>query len=176
MQILFKFKLFVIAISLLISGHAPWGQHEVYRQMHMLLMCSKNDNGAFEFTKNIANIFDIYLPEAKAKVARARDGERLANLLITNQIPLAIVSNYFLVNLQKSDLSTYKKLLKTSNTIYTFKKMSLISNNDFPDEHVTYIAEALSKASQDNYGIAKFIKKEKLTINYNQIVFKIFKL
>ena len=46
MQILFKFKLFVIAISLLISGHAPWGQHEVYRQMHMLLMCSKNDNGA----------------------------------------------------------------------------------------------------------------------------------
>ena len=50
--------------------------------------------------------------------------------------------------------------------------MSLISNNDFPDEHVTHIAEALSKASQDNYSIAKFIKKEKLTINYNQIVSK----
>ena len=50
----------------------------------------------------------IYLPEAKAKVARARDGERLTNLLITNQIPLAIVSNYFLVNLKKEDLKLIK--------------------------------------------------------------------
>ena len=49
MQILFKFKLFVIAISLLISGTRTLGTalDEVYRQMHMLLMCSKNDNGAF---------------------------------------------------------------------------------------------------------------------------------
>ena len=43
-------------------------------------------------------------------------------------------------------------------------------------EKLKKVSKALSKASQDNYSIAKFIKKEKLTINYNQIVFKIFKL
>ena len=53
MKISYKIKLFVIAISFFISGHAPWGQHEVYRQMHMLIMCSKKDEGAFEFTKNL---------------------------------------------------------------------------------------------------------------------------
>ena len=53
----------------------------------MLVMCSKKDNGAFDFTKNLKVIFDEYLPKAKARVARTRDAERLVNLLITNQIP-----------------------------------------------------------------------------------------
>ena len=92
MKIFYKIKLFIIAISFFISGHAPWGQHEVYRQMHMLIMCSKKDEGAFEFTKNLIIILDEYLPEAKARAARTRDAERLTDLLSTNQIPLAIVS------------------------------------------------------------------------------------
>ena len=82
MYIRFKLKLLLIITYLLVSGHAPWGQHEVYRQMHMLVMCSKKDNGAFDFTKNVKVILDEYLPEAKARVARARDSERLVNLLI----------------------------------------------------------------------------------------------
>ena len=52
MYIRFKLKLFLIVIYFFVSGHAPWGQHEVYRQMHMLVMCSKKDDGAFDFTKN----------------------------------------------------------------------------------------------------------------------------
>ena len=92
MNICFKLKLFLIVIYFFVCGHAPWGQHEVYRQIHMLVMCSKKDDGAFDFTKNIKVIFDEYLPKAKARVARARDNERLVNLLITNQIPLAIIN------------------------------------------------------------------------------------
>ena len=86
MKISFKIKLVIIGIYFFISGHAPWGQHEVYRQMHMLVMCSKKDEGAFEFTKKLKIVLDEYLPEAKARVARARDSERLTNLLITNQM------------------------------------------------------------------------------------------
>ena len=99
MYIRFKLKLFLIVIYFFICGHAPWGQHEVYRQIPMLVMCSKKDDGAFDFTKNIKVILDEYLPEAKARVARARDTERLVDLLITNQIPLAIISNDLLIKL-----------------------------------------------------------------------------
>ena len=65
MHIRFKLKLFLIVIYFFICGHAPWGQHEVYRQMHMLVMCSKKDEGAFDFTKNIKVIFPVVkkLPE-----------------------------------------------------------------------------------------------------------------
>ena len=172
MKIAFKFKLIVLALALLFSGHAPWGQHEVYRQMHMLLMCSKTDSGAFEFTKNLASIFDEFLPEAKAKVARARDSERLTDLLSTNQIPLAVVSNKFLVNLQENEPAVFKDLLEHSNTLYTFKNMLLIANHNFPEKHIIVIVESLYKASQNNHDLAKFIKKANLTINYDEIVFQ----
>ncbi len=175
MKITFKFKLIVLALLLLFCGHAPWGQHEVYRQMHMLLMCSKTDNGAFEFTKDLANIFDEFLPEAKAKVARARDSERLTDLLSTNQIPLAVISNKFLVNLRENDPSVFKDLLEHSKTLYTFKNMFLIANHSFPEKHIIVIVEALFKASQNNHDLAKFIKKADLTINYDKIVFQSLK-
>ena len=110
MKISYKIKLFIIAISFFISGHAPWGQHEVYRQMHMLIMCSKKDDGAFEFTKNLITVLDEYLPEAKARAARTRDAERLTNLLSTDQIPLALVSNDFLVKIYKKKTLFYLKI------------------------------------------------------------------
>ena len=53
MKITHKFKLFIVLTAFFVGGHAPWGQHEVYRQMHMLVLCSKNDGGAFDFTKNL---------------------------------------------------------------------------------------------------------------------------
>ena len=170
MKMIYKIKLFIIAISFYIFGHAPWGQHEVYRLMHMLLMCSITDTGAFEFTKNLALLLDEYLPEAKARVARARDGERLTNLLITNQIPLAVVSSSFLVDLQKDNLKSFNELQENSYTIYTFKKMSLITNHEFPEKFVSFIMQALLKASQDKHDIAKFYKRENLIINYNDAV------
>ena len=174
MKILFKIKLLIIALSLFIYGHAPWGQHEVYRQMHMLLMCSKTDTGAFEFTKTLTALLDDYLPEANARVARARDGERLTNLLITNQIPLAVVSTSFLDDLQEKNLKSFNELLKNSNTIYTFKSMSLISNHTFPEEYISSITEALLEASEENHDFVKFYKREDLIINYNDAVFKNF--
>ena len=54
---------FIIFVVPLLLGHAPWGQHQVYRQMHMLIMCSKKDIGAYEFTKKLESVFKIILPE-----------------------------------------------------------------------------------------------------------------
>ena len=172
MKISHKIKLFIIAISFFISGHAPWGQHEVYRQMHMLIMCSKKDEGAFEFTKNLIVILDEYLPEAKARAARTRDAERLTDLLSTNQIPLAIVSNNFLVNLQRQDSNTFNDLFEHSKTLYTFKDMILITNYHFPEQHVIAIVESLYKASKEKHTSLTFVKKSNLKINYDEVVFQ----
>tara|TARA_B100001939_G_C16754362_1_gene535497 strand:- start:92 stop:622 length:531 start_codon:yes stop_codon:yes gene_type:complete len=172
MKISFKIKLFIVAISFFISGHAPWGQHEVYRQMHMLIMCSKKDEGAFEFTKNLIVILDEYLPEAKARAARTRDAERLTNLLSTNQIPLAIISSNFLESLMRKDADLYKDLLEHSKTLYTFKDMHMITNHHFPEQHVVAIIESLDKASKEKHTSATFVKKVNLKINYDEVVIK----
>ena len=172
MKISYKIKLLVITISFFICGHAPWGQHEVYRQMHMLVMCSKKDSGAFQFTKNLKVIFDEYLPEAKARVARARDSERLVNLLITNQIPLAIVSNSLLIDLKNKESENFENLLKHSKTLYSFEDMILIVNHDFPKKYMEYIIISLDEASKNEHSIVKFVKKNNLSISYDEIVFE----
>ena len=167
-----KLKLFLIFSYFFVSGHAPWGQHEVYRQMHMLVMCSKKDDGAFDFTKKVKIIFDEYLPEAKARVARARDSERLVNLLITNQIPLAIISNNLLIELTNENTIDFKNLLEHAKTLYTFESMVLIVNHDFPKDYMEQIIEALNEASRNNHNIVKFVKKNNLSIDYEALVFK----
>ena len=172
MYIPFKLKLFLIFLYFFVSGHAPWGQHEVYRQMHMLVMCSKKDDGAFDFTKKVKTIFDEYLPEAKARVARARDSERLVNLLITNQIPLAIISNNLLIELTNENTIDFKNLLEHAKTLYTFESMVLIVNHDFPKDYMEQIIEALNEASRNNHNIVKFVKKNNLSIDYEALVFK----
>ncbi|MAI02482.1 MAG: hypothetical protein CMP40_01470 [Rickettsiales bacterium] len=170
MKITRKLKLFILVISLFISGHAPWGQHEVYRQMHMLVMCTKTDKGAFDFTKNLKVILDEYLPEAKARVARARDSERLVNLLITNQIPLAIISDNLLIDLKNEKSHNFQNLLKHSKTLYSFENMILVVNHDFKKEYMEKIIDSLDKASKNNNDEVKFIKKNNLVINYDKIV------
>ena len=135
-------------------------------------MCSKKDEGAFEFTKNLIVILDEYLPEAKARAARTRDAERLTDLLSTNQIPLAIVSNNFLVNLQRQDSNTFNDLFEHSKTLYTFKDMILITNHHFPEQHVIALVESLYKASKEKHTSLTFVKKGNLKINYDEVVFQ----
>ena len=172
MQITFKLKLLLLVVYFFVSGHAPWGQHEVYRQMHMLVMCSKKDDGAFDFTKNLKVIFDEYLPKAKARVARTRDAERLVDLLITNQIPLAIISNNLLIKLTNENSRDYKNLLENSKTLYSFENMVLVVNHDFPKDYMEQIIESLDEASRNNHDIVKFVKKNNLSIDYDSLVLK----
>ena len=172
MRFTLKLKLFLIVISFFLSGHAPWGQHEVYRQMHMLVMCSKKDDGAFDFTKNLKVVFDQYLPKAKARVARTRDTERLVNLLITNQIPLAIISNNLLIQLTNENSKDYRNLLEHSKTLYTFENMVLVVNHDFPKDYMEKIIESLDEASRNNHSLVKFVRKNNLSIEYDSSVLK----
>ena len=98
--------------------------------------------------------------------------ERLTDLLSTNQIPLAIVSNNFLLNLQEKNSSVFKDLFEHSKTLYSFKDMLLITNHHFPEQHVIAIIESLYKASKEKHVSVKFVKKANLKINYDEIVFK----
>tara|TARA_E500000178_G_C16730139_1_gene621190 strand:+ start:48 stop:581 length:534 start_codon:yes stop_codon:yes gene_type:complete len=158
---------FIIFVVPLLLGHAPWGQHQVYRQMHMLIMCSKKDIGAYEFTKKLESVFKIILPEAKARVARAPHSHRIIDMLKTNQIPLAVLSHE-LFNELSNEQSEYKKFIN-SNTkiIYSFSEMVLISNDHFNEEKSLKVFKALNSASKkNNYNELKLIIK-----NNNQMLF-----
>ena len=157
----------LVCVAILIMGHAPWGQHHVYRQIHMLIMCSKLDSGAFEFSKNVVSYFQVYLPQAKARVARAPHEERIYALMKTNQIPLALLSYDLIEKIieRKEKFATY--LTEEAKVLFFFSDMVLISNNQFPEKKSKIIFDSLIKASgKEEFENIGFQKKNNFSIPF----------
>ncbi len=153
-------------------GHAPWAQYQVYRQIHMLVMCSKLDNGAYDFTKQVIVLLGEYLPDAKARVARAKNEERIINLLSTDQIPLAILS-YDLLKKITNNKKTRTYFLENTKIIFTFSNMILLSDINFSSVKAEKVYLALIKAGEKiKYNELKFTKQNDLLIPYHEIIEK----
>ena len=127
----------------------------------MLILCSKEDKESYRFTKKLSNLFDIFLPEAKARPARAKDLERLHSLFFSKQFSLVILSHDLAKSfiLAENQFRDYKKV--SAKIIYSFKEMILFSVLDFPEVHAKKITEALIAASKDSYDF-KFVDKRLL--------------
>ena len=144
-----KLLLAVLLVPMLLA-HAPWGQHQVYRQLHMLIMCSKIDKGAYLFTKKLEKTFNIYLPDAKARVARAPHLNRIIDLLKTDQIPLAIISKDLIEKIIEDNDLDADFFKKETKVIYYFPEMVLISNKNFSSKKSLKIFHSLFKAYADS--------------------------
>ena len=79
------------AAALLLSGHTPYGQWIVYRKKHLLIGCHKADPETYVLAKRVVALLAQHLPTAKSRVARAPDTGRLASLLGTGQMAVAIL-------------------------------------------------------------------------------------
>ena len=73
-------------------AHTPYRQWQVYRQRHLMIGASREDTASYPKAKAIQAFLDTYLPEASARVARARTRQRLADLLATDQIRIVLLS------------------------------------------------------------------------------------
>lgn len=74
------------------GAHTPYRQWTVYRRKHLLIGCHREDLETWEVAKRIVAELDAHLPEAKARVARARTPGRLASLMATDQLDLAVLA------------------------------------------------------------------------------------
>lgn len=72
-------------------AHTPYGQWVTYRRKHLLIGCHKDDPQTYELAKAIVAAFDHLLPDAKARVARAPGMDRIASLMGTQQLDVAIL-------------------------------------------------------------------------------------
>lgn len=82
---------FATAAGLLLSGHTPYQQWVVYRRKHLLIGCHKDDPRTYDLAKQTVAVLAELLPAAKARVARAPHAGRLASLLGTGQMDVAIL-------------------------------------------------------------------------------------
>ena len=80
------------AALVLTSGHTPYRQWVVYRKRRLLIGTSKADGPTYPLGKQVAETLLAYLPESRARASRAPDPWRLASLLSTAQLDVAILS------------------------------------------------------------------------------------
>ena len=137
---------FFLVFSNPVLAHSPWGQYQVYRQKHLLIMSTIADEPTYPYSRKLVEAINQVIPEAKARPAREKNFERVHNLFKTKQMHLVLLSK-----------SNAKALLEGSGpfsdfgavnvrTLYAFGDMLLLVQPDFSDSHVWLLADAFKKS------------------------------
>lgn len=76
---------------LVLAGHSPYRQWEVHRKTRLVLLASAADPQSVRLSSALAGIYQKRLPESRAMMARARDGNDLVRLLASKQLDVAVM-------------------------------------------------------------------------------------
>jgi len=128
-----------------LSAHTLYNQWQVYRKKHLLIGSHRED----DLAKQIAAILDENLPKSRARVARAPTAGRIASLMATAQMDVAVVNSG-----QADDLAKGNGIFKPYGridlkTVFVISEYALIARAEMPNRHSWLIAHALANSSFD---------------------------
>ena len=132
------------AAALLLSGHTPYGQWVVYRKKHLLIGCHKADPETYVLAKRAVALLATHLPTAKSRVARAPDAGRLASLLGTAQMKVAVLSAADAADMLLG-VDRFEAFGAIALRVLTpVGGRVLIARADFPERHAWLVTGALT--------------------------------
>jgi TRAP-type uncharacterized transport system substrate-binding protein len=127
------------------SGHTPYRQWQVYRQKHLLIGTSKADAPTYPLGQKVAQMLASHLPESSARVTRGPDPWRLASLLTTGQLEVALLSEADVAAL-RDGRAPFDAFGPTDlNGLFVFGDYFLVCRPDFPAHHAYQVVQTLSE-------------------------------
>jgi TRAP-type uncharacterized transport system substrate-binding protein len=81
-----------VVAAVAVGAHTPYGQWTVYRLRNLFIVASGTDAQAANLARALAEGLSRELPESHARMTRATDSVRIASLLATEQLDVAVVS------------------------------------------------------------------------------------
>jgi len=147
------------ALTLLIvagvtNAHTPYRQWVVYRRKHLLIGTTRADPDGYRLGKALAGALATELPESQARVARARDTRRLANLMATGQLQTALF-NIEEVLAMAAGSSPYEDIGPLDlRVLLILDRYLLMAVPTLPDHHAWLVTSALEVAG---YGTSQLI-------------------
>lgn len=129
--------------ALLVPGrallaHTPYRQWKVYRQRHLMIGASREDAESYPKAKEIQAFLETHLPEASARVARARTLRRLGDLLATDQIRIVVLSLEDAVAFGRG-APPFRGPVEV-RTLWRFGEHALVVRPSFPPAHAWMLA------------------------------------
>ncbi len=127
----------------IIHAHTPYRQWEVYRRKHLLIGCHRDDPSSYALSKGVVATLADQLPEARSRVARGPNAGRIASLMATRQMDLAILQPDL-----AAKMSTGAGLFAAWGPInltrlLTIGEYHLVAFAEFPTHHAWQVARAL---------------------------------
>ena len=127
----------------IVVAHSPWGQYQVYRQKHLLVLSTRDDSESYPYSKKLVEALNVAVPSAKARPARAVNLERAYNLLRTDQFQFAILSSSNVSMLRRGIGQFEGRQTIDLRTIYEFGELEFVVRADFPENLVAVIAQGV---------------------------------
>jgi TRAP-type uncharacterized transport system substrate-binding protein len=130
------------------SGHTPYRQWQVYRQKHLLIGTSKADAPTYPLGQKIVAVLATYLPGSSARVTRGPDPWRLASLLTTGQLDVAVLSQADTAAL-RDGRAPFEAFGPTElNALFAWQSYLLVCRPDFPAHHAYQVVQTLSEHAE----------------------------
>ena len=129
--------------GLVSSGHTPFQQWTVYRQRHLLILTDRSDPPSYPLGKRVAAVLATHLPASRARVTRAPHTERIASLISSKQLDVALMSPSDAVALA-ADLPPFKGYGPVAlRILITVAGFLLVCREDFPARHAYAVTRTL---------------------------------
>jgi hypothetical protein len=128
----------------LLGGHTPYGQWVVYRQKHLLIGCHKEDAETYLLAKSIVAALQTSLPSARSRVARAPTPGRIASLLGTEQMEVAVLGWPEAVAMTKGEGAFEPYGAIDLRLIAPVGSRALVARADFPERHAWLLGHGLA--------------------------------
>ncbi len=130
-------------------AHTPYRQWVVYRRKHLLIGCHRQDPETYALARRMVAILEERLPAARARVARAPTPGRLASLLGTDQLDVALLrhADASAMAAGKGDYAPYGEI--ALHTLFLHPEYALVGRADIPARHAWLIAHALYESDAD---------------------------
>lgn len=130
-----------------VLAHTPFPQWKVYRKLHLFIVVNRQDPMACDLGDAIAQTLATELPESRALVTHARDALRLASLISTQQLDVALVHRSEL-EAWRQGISPYDQLETVDlKQLFAVGDYVLISRDDFLPDHATVVTQTLATHS-----------------------------
>ena len=124
-------------------AHTPYRQWSVYRKRHLVILTSRADPLGVTLGRRVAEVLAEHLPASKARLSRGPHAERIASLISSKQMDVAILKRADAAALMagRPPFADYGPL--ALRAIVTLGDHLLISRDDFPDRHAYVVALTL---------------------------------
>lgn len=130
--------------GLLLGAHTPYQQWVVYRKKHLLIGCHKTDPRTYDLAKQTIIVLESHLPAAKARVARAPSAGRLASLIGTGQMDVAVMDAAIAAGMSEGT-GEFAPYGRTAIRLLTqYDDRLLIARTDFPDRYAWLLTATLT--------------------------------